>query len=113
MKSQLIPLAIFQIAALTGALGQLLYKIGISSDRLGAASRRLFIGFGMMLYIGVTGLFVLAYRLGGEVSILYPTYGTTFVWGLIPARYVSHEQITQGKVLGTLLVLGGICLVTQ
>jgi multidrug transporter EmrE-like cation transporter len=112
MKSQLLPLAVFQVAAFAGALGQLLYKKGATGDEDGRVRARLMILLGMILYIGVTALFVLAYRLGGEVSILYPTYGATFVWGALFARFFSNEKVTLNKVIGTSLVIGGICLVT-
>ena len=112
MKSQILPLIVFQAAALAGALGQLLYKKGATGEGGGLVAARLKILLGMCLYIGVTLLFLLSYRLGGEVSVIYPTYGATFVWGLIFARFFSNELITFSKVLGTLLVVGGISLVT-
>ncbi len=112
MTSQILPLAVFQAAAFAGALGQLLYKKGASNDSERSLNARLQLFLGMVLYIGVTLLFLLAYRLGGEVSILYPTYGATFVWGLVLARLFSRERITAVKALGTSFVMGGICLVT-
>ena len=57
-------------------------------------------------------MFATAYWLGGHVSTLYPTYGATFVWGLLFARMFSNEAVTITKVVGTSFVIGGITLVT-
>ena len=111
MKQQLIPLLIFQAAAFMGALGQLLYKRGATDTGKRLSSYMYFLA-GMVLYIAVTLLFVLAYRLGGSVSVLYPSYAATFVWGLVLARVFSGETITTPKIAGTLCVIGGIFLVT-
>jgi drug/metabolite transporter (DMT)-like permease len=114
MRDQLVPLAIFQLAALVGAVGQLFYKRGAKGSkqpgRRGAALGNILVG--MFLYVSVTLLFVLAYRLGGAVSILYPSYASTFVWGLVLACFFSGERLTTYKLLGTGGVIGGICLVT-
>ncbi|MBW2533495.1 MAG: hypothetical protein JRI55_18540 [Deltaproteobacteria bacterium] len=112
MRDQLLPLAVFQLAALLGAVGQLLYKRGaVPAPGSGRAAAIGNILAGMALYIAVTLLFVLAYRLGGAVSVLYPSYAATFVWGLVLARAFSGETITAAKIAGTLCVVGGICLV--
>lgn len=114
MADQLIPLAIFQLAALVGAAGQLFYKRGAERTKLpgrrAAALANILVG--MVLYIAVTLLFVAAYRLGGAVSVLYPSYAATFVWGLVLACFFSGERLTTYKLLGTGCVIGGICLVT-
>jgi uncharacterized membrane protein len=114
VTSQLLPLAVFQVAALLGAVGQLLYKRGATAGEQGRG-RAWAVGNvvgGMLLYVTVTLLFVLAYRLGGVVSVLYPSYAATFVWGLVLGRLASGERITPVKVIGTACVIGGIVLVT-
>ncbi len=111
MTDQLMPILVFQVAAFVGALGQLLYKKGTLGKMRNPSSIAYFL-IGMFLYIGVTLLFVLAYRLGGSVSVLYPSYAATFVWGLVLARVFSGETINLPKVVGTICVIGGICLVT-
>ena len=108
MNSQLLPLIVFQVAAFAGAAGQMLYKVGAN----GGGRGRVLLAAGTALYIGVTVLFLVAYRMGGEVSVLYPTYGATFVWGAVLARRCFGEPLTAIKLTGTSLVIGGICLVT-
>ena len=102
---------VFQTAAFIGALGQLLYKKGTAGQGSGRFGATLYVILGMLLYIGVTLLFMTAYRLGGKVSVLYPTYGVTFVWGLVFARLLSNERLTSTKLFGTLFVLVGVFLV--
>jgi drug/metabolite transporter (DMT)-like permease len=111
---QILPLAIFQLAALKGAVGQLLYTRGATAGKQGKG-RAWAVGHvvgGMLLYVTVTLMFVLAYRLGGEVSVLYPSYAATFVWGLALGRIAGGERITLARILGTACVVGGIVLVT-
>ena len=111
MYHPIMPILIFQVAAFVGALGQLLYK----KATMGCIRRLrnvIYLLAGMGLYVAVTLLFLLAYRLGGAMSVLYPTYAATFVWGLLLARLFFKETVNAGKILGTLCVTGGVCLVT-
>ncbi len=114
MNNQTIPILIFQLAAFIGALGQLLYKKG--STKKNKYKSFLFINIyillGMFLYFAVIGLFILAYSLGGSLSILYPSYAATFIWALILAGIYYKEKITVNKIAGVICVIGGIYLVT-
>ena len=88
MNAQILPLAVFQVAALVGALGQLLYKKGSTAKGDNRYIARLQLLLGVGLYASVTVMFATAYWLGGHVSTLYPTYGATFVWGIsLPACF--------------------------
>ena len=114
MHNQAIPLLIFQLAAFIGALGAFFYKKGSTQEK--KSKPFFFINFhillGMLLYFSVMGLFIIAYYLGGRLSVLYSSYAATFIWSLILARIIYKEKITIIKIVGTLCVIGGICLVT-
>ncbi len=110
-----VPYVLFQVAALLGAAGQALYKAAVDqkqqADR-GGKRHLVPMLAGVAVYCGALGLFVVAFRAGGQLSSLYATYSTTFVWSLVIARLFFGESITLQKVVGVLLIVGGVSLVT-
>jgi multidrug transporter EmrE-like cation transporter len=107
-----LPYVLFQVAALLGAIGQALYKIAVDWKTKGRAPLHLGPMFGgILVYCGALVLFVLAFRAGGQMGVLYATYSTTFVWSLVIARLWFGERITAQKVAGVTLIAGGICCV--
>ena len=68
--------------ALLGAVGQFLYKSGAAradGTPLSFLLNARLLG-GVACYGAVMALFVAAFRRGGELSVLYPLYATTFIW---------------------------------
>jgi drug/metabolite transporter (DMT)-like permease len=109
----LIPYALFQVAALLGAIGQALYKVSADRKRRQAPeSHRVPMLAGIVVYCGALALFVWAFSFGGRVGSLYATYSTTFLWSMIIGRLFWGESFSLNKVVGVLLVMGGVCLVT-
>ncbi len=110
-QSQLIPILLNLLAALFGAVGQYLYKWG--GSRLGQEpiwkNWPLFLG--MALFCGVMVLFVLAFKAGGRLSITYPVYATTFVWGFLLAVLADKEPWSVLQLGGILVILAGVILV--
>ena len=109
MKTPTISVVLFLVASFLGALGQYLYKSGAD-----AAGRSLWtyivnarILLGVACYVGVMVLFVAAFRKGGSLTVLYPIYATTFIWGAIIAQGAYGTPIKPMNVAGMLaLVLG-------
>jgi multidrug transporter EmrE-like cation transporter len=102
----------FVLAALLGALGQFLYKSGAEHAAGGAmsylANWRLLAGVGC--YVGVMVLFVAAFRRGGQLSVLYPVYASTFVFAAIIALLAYGTPIKPLNIAGMLLLVGGMYL---
>ena len=105
MSGQTIPIVLNLIAALLGAFGQYFYKIGAQKSSLTA------IGIGVVMFIGVMGLFVLAYRQGGRISIVYPFYATTFLWGALIGVFLEREPWSNWYLLGLALILAGLAVI--
>lgn len=105
MTSQKIPIILNLIAALLGAFGQYFYKNGAQK------SNYIDVGIGVLLFIGVMGLFVLAYRLGGRISVVYPFYATTFIWGAWIGSYLEKEPWSNWNYLGLGLILAGLSVI--
>ena len=100
-------------AAFSGALGQFCFKI--FSSKLGEApglelilSPWLWVA--MLSYFSVMILFIIGLRLWGEMSTLYPVYGTTFVWAALMAVLWLGESISPTGIAGISLVVVGIGL---
>ncbi len=74
-------IVMFLIAALLGAAGQYLYKSG--ADRASGAVASYLLNArlwgGVICYVAVMVLFVAAFRRGGQLSVLYPLYASTFI----------------------------------
>jgi multidrug transporter EmrE-like cation transporter len=99
----------FLAASLFGAVGQYLYKSGADTadgTALGyLANWRLIVGVGC--YVAVMGLFVAAFRRGGDLAVLYPLYATTFIWAAFIAWAAYGSPIRPVNIAGmAALVLG-------
>ena len=105
----------YLVAAVLGALGQYLYKEGAARISPGALTGSIFnprIILGVICYIGVMCFFVLAFKRGGQLTVLYPVYATTFIWAALIGVFILGESFTLYKVLGCVLIISGtICVV--
>jgi multidrug transporter EmrE-like cation transporter len=107
MADQKLPILLNLLAAFLGALGQYFYKIGAQKSQLGS------IAIGVALFVGVMALFVLAYRFGGRISVVYPFYATTFVWGAVIGVFLEKEPWSNWNLAGLILILGGLTLIAS
>ena len=111
MKSQTIPVLLNLLAAVVGAVGQYLYKIG--GNRLGQEPffKNWPLFTGMILFCGVMVLFVWAFKLGGRLSVVYPVYATTFLWGTLLAVWLEKEPYSVMQLAGVGVVVAGVAMV--
>ncbi|NIL99350.1 MAG: hypothetical protein GTO53_14700 [Planctomycetales bacterium] len=108
----MVSILCFVLAALLGAVGQYLYKSGADAAT-GAwhtyvANPRL--AGGVVCYIAVMVLFVVAFKLGGSLTVLYPIYASTFIWAALIAWQVYGTPITSINVVGMGLLIAGMYL---
>jgi multidrug transporter EmrE-like cation transporter len=110
MSTPIASIIMFVIAALLGAVGQFLYKSGADQATSGLASYvfNLRILGGVVCYIGVMVLFVAAFKRGGELSVLYPIYASTFIWAALVALWAYGVPIKPVNVLGMILLVAGM-----
>lgn len=110
-SSQLIPILLNIVAAFLSAFGQYLYKLG--SARLGLEpiykNYHIFIGIGF--YTLVMVLFLASFKMGGRLSVTYPIFASTFMWGTIIGIYADKEPWSMGQAFGIFLILLGISFV--
>jgi multidrug transporter EmrE-like cation transporter len=109
MHTPVISIVYFVIAALFGAVGQYLYKSGAdaAAGSIGSYVLNARLLAGVVCYVVVMVLFVAAFKAGGAMSVLYPIYASTFIWGAIIAAIAFAEPIRLIHVIGMgVLVLG-------
>lgn len=110
VQTSLSSILCFLVAAFLGALGQFLYKSGAESANETFVSYLLngrILG-GVVCYVAVMVLFVAAFRRGGELSVLYPLYATTFIWAAFIAWWVYAVPIKPVNVLGMVCLIAGM-----
>ncbi len=112
MKTSVMAIVLFIVAALFGAFGQYLYKTGAERAGGGIASYLLNVPLmaGVVCYLVVMVLFVAAFKAGGAMSVLYPIYASTFIWGAIIARVAFEEPIRPVNIAGMVVLIVGMYL---
>ncbi len=112
MSTPPISVALFVLAALFGAVGQYLYKSGAEAAEgtlMSFVLNARILG-GVVCYIAVMILFVVAFRKGGALSGLYPVYASTFVFAAIIALIAFGEPIKAVNVVGMIVLIFGMFL---
>ncbi len=115
MSTPPISIAMFVLAALFGAVGQYLYKSGAEAAEGTFASYILngrIVG-GFVCYIAVMALFVAAFRKGGELTVLYPVYASTFIFAAVIALIAYGEPIKLINVVGMAVLILGMFLMAK
>ena len=112
MNTPSLSILFFLLASVFGAVGQFLYKSG--ADTAGGSVMsyvlNLRIAVGVVCYIAVMVLFVAAFKKGGQLSVLYPIYATTFIWAAIIGWLAYGQNINPLNVAGMILLIGGMYL---
>lgn len=111
MKTPVSSIVLFAIAAVLGAVGQFLYKSGamqITNSFLTLLNLRLF--GGVICYVAVMALFVSAFKRGGELTVLYPIYASTFIWAAVISQVAYGTPIKPVNLAGMALLVAGMFL---
>jgi drug/metabolite transporter (DMT)-like permease len=111
-----VSIALYLVAAIAGAAGQYFYKAGAA--RLDSAHplqvlTNVHLGLGVVCYVAVMALFVLGLRRGGQLTVLYPVYATTFIWAALIGSIMLGEQPTLSRLAGIALIVAGVVLVVR
>lgn len=113
MESQKWPVIYNLIAAVIGALGQWAYKKGGLQIGKIPIYQNFMLLLGIILFCGVMGLFVIAYKLGGKISVVYPFYATTFFWASIIGFVFEREPFRWSLLFGPIFIFFGIYLIAR
>lgn len=110
MENQLIPISLNLLAAILGAVGQYFYKKGGVQISQGGVFFNLYTILGMILFTLVMVCFVIGYKFGGKISVVYPFYATTFLWGTLIGVFIEKESFSLYSILGLVFMFIGISL---
>lgn len=100
------------IAAVIGAVGAVLLKKGSQRLRFKFWSliKNYYLVLGFLLYGISTVPFILALK-WGELSILYPTVATVYIWIAIFSIKFLGEKMNKWKWLGIALIIIGVTFI--
>lgn len=111
MPNQTLPIILYLLAAIAGAFGQYFYKLGGAQITAIPLYRNVSLFAGISLFCIVMALFVAAFRLGAQMSVVYPVYATTFIWGMLIAVFIGKEPWSLLQLLGVTTIVGGVILI--
>lgn len=100
-------LLILLTTALT-SVAQVFLKIG--SPRLPEIFTNLPLLIGASLYVAGAAMMIIAFK-GGEVTVLYPIFATSYVWVSLLSARVFGELISTFKWLGIFTIMMGISFI--
>jgi len=111
-RSQSLPLMLVLISSALGAAAQYLYKYGSLRLQEWPLYKNIWLLSGMLLFGVVMLLFVMAFKMGGRLSVVYPAYATTFLWASLLGILVDKEAYSPLQAVGMGLLLGGVFMIS-
>jgi uncharacterized membrane protein len=103
------------IAAFLAAIAQYLFKqslpkFNFNLNGVVTLIRNRMVILGLVVYVISLGIYLVALRFG-DLSFVYPTFASVFLFVFILSKFKLHEEISVGRALGMAFVLIGIILV--
>ena len=110
MQTPASSIVCFLLASVLGAVGQFLYKSGAAQAGATLTSYLLNVRLvgGVVCYIAVMVLFVAGFKLGGQLTVLYPLYASTFIWAALIALVAYGTPIRPINAAGMILLVAGM-----
>ena len=112
MATKLWAMGLILSSTLLTSTAQLFYKFGsakLSLDILSIITNFELI-IGMVLY-AISGILLIISFRGGEVSVLYPIFATSYIWVSFLSIYFLGEIMNIFKWLGIFTIMAGIVLI--
>lgn len=112
MTTKLWAMGIILFSTFLTSTAQLFYKFAVEKLSFNILSiiTNVNLLVGMALYIVGGILLIISFR-GGEVSVLYPIYATSFIWVSFLSIYFLGEAMNIFKGLGVFVIIAGIVLI--
>lgn len=107
----LILILIMAVAAMFGAAGQIMLKKGAESLTLTSIAANWPLAAFAALYGAAVLLNILAYRLGGRVSILYPVISLSYAFAAFLSWKFLGEHISIWTIIGTATIIIGVSII--
>ena len=112
MPTKLWAMGIVFASTLLTSTAQLFWKFGSNKleFNLLSAITNIELITGIVLYAIAGTLLILSFR-GGEVSVLYPIFATSYIWVSFLSIYFLGEIMNLFKWLGVFAIVAGIVLI--
>lgn len=113
MQTQLWSILLVIVAGLIGAFGPIYLKKGsmmINHKNISKPYKNKYLSLGIIIYGATTLMFIPALK-GGELSVLYPLVGLSYVWLCLYSKFMLREEMTLLKWAGILAILIGVSLI--
>jgi len=108
MKTKLWAIALIILTTAFTSAAQVFLKIG--SPRLPEIFTNLPLLAGAVLYVLGAGFMIIAFK-GGEVTVLYPIFATSYVWVSLLSVRIFGETISTFKWLGIFTIIMGVTFI--
>ena len=114
MKTKPWAIALVASTTLFTSIAQILYKIGarsLTADPIKILTNPYLIG-GLSLYVLGFILLMISYK-GGEASVLYPIFSSSYVWVAFLSAYFLGESLNAWKLAGVAVIVAGIIIIAR
>lgn len=114
METQLWAIGLVFLAGIVGSFGPIYLKkgstlINIRRPQTIYKNKPLLIG---IFFYGLSTIIFLIALNGGNLSVLYPLAGTTYIWVCIFSIKLLNEKMTLLKWLGAFIIILGVVLIS-
>lgn len=112
MATKLWAIGIVLSSTLLTSTAQLFYKFGVEKLNFNILSimTNIYLLMGIALY-AIGGILLILSLRGGEVSVLYPIYATSYIWVSFLSIYFLSEDMNPYKWLGVFTIISGIAMI--
>ena len=113
METQLWAIILVLTAGIVAGFGPIYLKKGtelIKKGKLSTIYKNKFLILGVLIY-GLSAILFIPALKGGELSVLYPLVGLSYVWVCIYSVIMLKEKMTKLKWLGIFTVILGVSLI--
>ena len=67
---------------------------------------------GLVSFFWVLVLITMSFRFGGLMMVVYPVYGTTYIWALLISHFFEKTPVNLYQVAGVFCLILGIGLLS-
>ena len=111
IKTDIIIVLLVSVASVLGAIANWLFKKASPVFLEIPLWRNYYLILGVVSFLFVLALFIIAFRMGGKMMIVYPVYATTYVWALLIAYKIEKETLTLLQLVGVIAIILGVVLI--